>query len=921
MSRSRYIVGIDLGTSNSVLSYVDTLEERPLSRVLEVVQLEDAGRETADNLLPSFLYLPLPEEQQSLQLSFQADVPSYAVGRYARKQTAYLPGRVVSSAKSWLSHSGVDREDKILPWGSTDAGAAEKLSPVEVSAEFLRHFRALWNSTMGAFHEDYRFERQDVVLCVPASFDEVAQRLTLEAARSAGFPENTRLLEEPQAALYCWLEKHGQIGAALPPQLKGAKSFSVLIADIGGGTTDFSLFQIRQSGGAAEIERVAVGDHILLGGDNIDLTLAYRLEEKFKEGGGAKLSNRQWRRLVYACRDLKERLLTKGALDEEELHVSLPAEGANLFKSTMSAGINAHEAKDIIVQGFFPACGAEEQPQASQAALKEWGLPYAADTAFSRHLASFLQGQSVDAVLFNGGTLKPQFLQQRLLDILASWQEGVRPLQLENSETELSVARGASYFGYVLRQEAAARIKSGYARSLYLELYRDEEDERTNLICLVPRGFDLNRKIELKDRPFQLLVNEPVRFQLYYSAKRRDDRPGELVQLNEREFHPLLPLQTVIAVEAGKRRRGGELLDITLQVEANETGLLRLFCVHRWDGGELQRWELNFNLREKMQVEERSVAAGVPEDRLREAERAVLVYFGKKKDVEPGESVKKLPARLETILGRKKEEWDTPLLRALWMPLAQGITRRGRSLQHETTWFYLAGYLLRPGFGAELDAWRIDELWRSFSLGLAFPKETSALVQWWIMWRRVCGGLNRERQAKLYEQLRRTLQKKQVDESEAVRAAGSLERLDLDEKRKLAELLLSRIAGRKTGGIEHYIWALGRLGSRVPLYGSAHQVVPAEDAARWFERLQSLDWSKGDLRRLAGAFSQIARKTGDRSRDLDDKLLQALSVKMREAGASEEQLEQLREVRTMSESDQVQLFGDSLPSGLRLARD
>ena len=932
---ARYVIGIDLGTSNSALCYVDTLSEVPEPRLMPIPQLESPAVVKEAQVLPSFLYYPLEHETTSgtLQLDFQRqeDEPLLVVGSYALSQSAHLPGRVVASAKSWLVHPGVDREAGILPWGSEDIAAADKLSPVAVSARYLRHFRDVWNATLGAFHEDYRFEKQDIAITVPASFDEAAQRLTLLAAREAGYPDNLRLLEEPQAAFYHWLSQH-QTNGNITAELLGARaSITVLVCDIGGGTTDFSLFTVtRQTSGGPLIERIAVSDHILLGGDNIDLAIAHRLEQQL--AGTSKLSHRQFRHLVFSARGLKERLLNKEEEDaSQEYHVSVPAEGSSLFAGTLSASISRKAVEELVLDGFFPFSEADARPEKPVSALREWGLPYAADSRVSRHLAAFLGGRRVQAMLFNGGTLKPHFLQQRLKEIIERWQGGEAAAQLSIDDVELAVAKGAAYFGSLL-QKNAAKIASGYARALYLELYHDEEEEesgRAELVCLLPQGFSGAEKITLAHK-FHLLVGEPVRFQLYSSTHRPQDKAGDIIAFTPDEFLALPPVQTALALEPGAAMPEDGLLEIELEASLNELGLLQLTCLRHEAQAADTRWQLEFNLRKSAAQEDAGslrdstgalLETGVAEEKLRAAAAQISLFYGKKQNIDAKLSPKKLPRQLEEILRVPRAEWNVALLRSLWPALARGITRRARSVAHETTWLSLAGFVLRPGYGVQLDEWRISQLWRCFELGLSFPKEGSSQVQWWIMWRRVAGGLQRERQEALLKKIKPKLSQKNKDDPELWRLTGALERLPLEEKLALGELLTAKITQGRAGGSEPYIWALGRIGARVPLYASLHHTVPPEQVALWFEKLSALDWTKGDYTLLCSAFSQMCRLTEDRHRNAAPEVLNAVLQKMQQSGATAAQLRVLREYVEVELADQVQLFGEALPSGLRLVRE
>ncbi|MCB0324291.1 MAG: Hsp70 family protein [Bdellovibrionales bacterium] len=922
---SRFIVGIDLGTSNCALAYVDR-EDGKHSKP-NVASIPQYGPGTAieePSLLPSFLYL-LPPGDAAFNAQQFGTAPGRLAGSYARAQTAYQPERVISSAKSWLCHSAVDREANILPWGSTDVTEQERLSPVAVSALFLSHLRAAFNAQIAANENEF-LEHQEIVLTVPASFDEAAQRLTLAAAQNAGLT-NVRLLEEPQAAFYHWLEANSLRETLYRERPALAEQRSVvLICDIGGGTTDFSLFEVAPGvAGSSPIKRLAVSEHILLGGDNIDLALAYEIEPQLLNAAGRKLTPRQWMHLVHAARSLKERVLGGEApLDsQEQFFVSVPAEGQSLFAQPITGSITHARAVEIVLEGFFPFVQSDASPLQQGEGLAEWGLPFASDSAITRHLAYFLrgtnllQGRQVDAILCNGGTLTPAFLRERLCQVIAAWQQGEMPVELQTTGTDVAVALGAAYYGTLLRDKEQ-RIEAGYARSLYLELHSDIGEAARQLLCVVPQGTPANERSMLREQPLELLVGRPVRFQLFHSTSRPEDRPGQLVAFEAERFHALPPLQTVVAAGAAGRGVQEETRTVFLEAVVSETGLLTFELVEA-EAEQPKRWQLEFNLRATGGRGEPSEVAEVDRKVVDACERMIGAIFGKAKSNATAITPKKLIPALEAEIGSSRDQWSTALLRALWTSLERGITRRGRSLSHETSWLHLAGWCLRPGYGAPLDEWRMDQAWRAFELGLAFPKESTAVVQWWIFWRRIAGGLDQQRQQLLWGKALKQVGRKGTEVPELFRLLGSLERVAQAEKEALGALLIERLSTRRVTGIEPYIWALGRLGSRVPLYGSAHQVVAPAIAARWFECFAEQDWTQGDYGHLNAAFSQMLRRTDDRARDVSEEIRRSALQKMERSGATTEQLTVVREYVPFELTDQVRLFGDALPAGLRLS--
>ncbi|NLF25795.1 MAG: Hsp70 family protein [Deltaproteobacteria bacterium] len=924
---SRYVIGIDLGTTNVALAYVDTLDTISDSKALPIVQLEAPGKIKEGFTLPSFCYFGTEAESRAGDLNMhleEAEAPAdLAVGAIALNQCALVPDRVVQSAKSWLCHAELDRQAAVLPWGSDQVEPSRKISPIEASACYLKHLKRVWDATLGRFEAEFAFNRQEVIITVPASFDEAAQRLTLKAAALAGFPDSVRLLEEPQAAFYYWLERYTGKQALLNclPALAQRPQL-ILICDVGGGTTDFSLFEVSvASSQPLQIKRVAVGDHLLLGGDNIDLALSHYLEERLV-GSGEKLSRRQWQHLVFQARLLKERILQErpGAVPAQvEYSLSVPSEGSKLMAGALSVSISGAELQQLVLDGFFPECGAESEPRRSASGLREWGLPYAADSAVTRHLASFLRGHRIDAVLCTGGSLKPVFLQQRLCQVISSWQGGEKPLLLELDEMDIAVAKGAARYGW-LRRKLNGLISGGYPRSVYLELHQDRAGEAPQLVCLLPKGVEEGSTFCLENRSFELLLNRPVSFQLYHSRQRAQDKPGDLVAYNSRDFHALPPLQTMLSLPSGQAKPKSTLLKISLEAVLTELGVLELYCVGG-DSQNIQRWRLEFCLRALPPEEEASpLQPNLDPDKLQVGLDLIDQLYGKpKRDLNPKLKPKGLLRALEKSFGRNKEEWNLALLRALWPALERGITKRGRSLAHETVWLNLAGYVLRPGYGAELDSFRVNELWRCFHLGLAFPGESSALVQWWIMWRRVSGGLKREQQQVLLEDLFPQLGKQSADLAEGFRLAASLERVSPQARSRLGDMIVKRLTKSAAPGNDHLCWALGRLASRVPLYAGTDCVIEPAQVESWFSEIAKLDWNRPLYRNLNAAFAQACRLTGDRARDISAACRDQVAKKIKASRGTKKQLEVLTHTLTFSSADQSRLFGDALPAGLRLA--
>jgi molecular chaperone DnaK (HSP70) len=606
---SRYVVGIDLGTTNSALAYADTTarlderavppDERPAPilslPIPQVVAVNDASERP---LLPSFLYLPSAKEFPSGALELPWKSPSdRLVGVLAREHGAKVPGRLVSSSKSWLSHPGVDRRAALLPW--TAAEDVSKISPVAASSAFLEHLRDAWNARVAGKTAADRLDNQEVFLTVPASFDPVARELTMEAATRAGL-KNVTLLEEPQAAFYAWLAAQGR---------KWRKRVKVgdviLVCDVGGGTTDFTLIAVTEEAGDLVLSRLAVGEHILLGGDNMDLALAYAVAANLPQGIEG-LDAAQRVALLHACRTAKETLFSD--LKKTAATVTVLGRGSKVVGGSVKAELTREMLRNVLIDGFLPHCGPGEQPlRGRRVGMAEIGLPYAADPAITRHLARFLgqQGESLhtqgamllpSAVLFNGGVFKAAELRRRILEILSTWAGRTIP-ELEAPDLDLAVAHGAAYYGQV-RRGRGVRIRGGVGRSYYVGLETAAPavpgvPQPIKALCVVPMGTEEGTEIEVPGPEIGLLVGEPAQFRFLGSTIRRDDTAGTtLDRWSGEELQELTPLETALHAEDGG---SAEQVPVRLHSRVTEVGTLELSCHSTRDP---RRWKLEFNVRE-----------------------------------------------------------------------------------------------------------------------------------------------------------------------------------------------------------------------------------------------------------------------------------------------------------------------------------
>jgi hypothetical protein len=606
----KYVIGIDLGTTNSALAYAEIKTDAdPFApaavQLLAIPQLANPGEVRDEDLLPSFLYLPGPADFPAGTLALPWDESrGYVVGRLAQKRGAENAGRLVSSAKSWLSHSGVDRTSPLLPYRAPEG--VEKISPVEASRRYLEHIRQSWDAKM----PEAPFTAQQVLVTVPASFDAVARELTLDAAKQGGY-ENITLLEEPQAAFYAWIERH-------PDWRERVKVGDlILVVDIGGGTTDFTLIAVTESNGELALNRVAVGEHILLGGDNIDLALAGVVSQRLAEKG-TRIDSRQLQALWNNCRAAKEKLLEPGNKAKDH-PVTILGKGSGLVGGTIKATLHRDDIEQVLREGFLPEVSSNDMPaRQRRVGIQEIGLPYAADPAMTRHMARFLRQQASTAehgavrrgpsglacpthVLFNGGVLNAGLVRERILGTLNAWlatEEMGAATALSGEDLMHAVSRGAAYYG-LARRGRGVRIRGGVPRTYYVGVESAMPSipgfpAPLKALTVVPFGMEEGSSSAIPGREFGLVVGEPAEFRFFTSATRKNDQPGDLIEDYGDELEELAPMEVAFDVA----ENSSEVVPVQFETVVTETGMLQLWCVAR-DG---RRWKLEFNVRERVQA-------------------------------------------------------------------------------------------------------------------------------------------------------------------------------------------------------------------------------------------------------------------------------------------------------------------------------
>ena len=931
---ARYIVGIDLGTTNSAVAFIDTTHAHPRVENFPILQLTAPGETQACEVLPSFLYLCARDEfrKDLLQLPCRQSHTSDIVGVFARDHGAEVPGRLVGSAKSWLSHAGVDRTAPLLPWHASED--VTRVSPVQATTAYLTHMRAAWNHA----HPDDPLEAQDVVITVPASFDEVARELTVRAAAQAGLA-CIILLEEPQAAFYAWINRQGQQW-----QQQVEPGQTILVCDIGGGTSDFTLIEVRCAQENVSFHRIAVGDHLILGGDNLDLALAYHVEAKLD----AQLSPGQFSTLVRSCQKAKEILL--GANAPGSVTVNILGAGSALIGGALQVEIGRHEVHDALIEGFFPHTDLTEKPVSRRSGFQEFGLPYASDHAMTRYLADFLirhatgregadprqiyQAGRPDIVLFNGGLFLSPQVQTRLVDILSAWfssnDSSWQPKVLEGDRPELAVARGAAYYGYV-RRGHGTRINAGLARSYYIGVQPDQS-KGNQAICLAPAGLEEGQTIDLSEREFTLLIRQPVEFSLYASSVRTTDPSGDLIEVDPSELTALPPVRTVL--RSGKKQTA-DRISATLHARLSAIGTLDLWCSERQGD---RRWRLEFDVRSVTCTElaahtgEGETEGFVDTAAVDQCQTMIIETFDRQASTrsDPQGLVK----RLEKATDMTRSEWPPSLLRQFWEALYSVQEGRKIGAPHEVRWLNLIGFALRPGYGYAVDDWRVKQTWQLFREKVTFSRNQACRSEWWILWRRIAGGLLPGQQQALCSPLftsvkeisngrgAKKTQSKAVSTrarveanelAEMWRLLGTCERLSCDMKIELGDLIL-RIGPKPESVKDAALWALGRIGARSPLYGPLNKLIPASQIEQWISPLIGAPVQAN----TAFALMQLCRRTNDRYRDISMAKRREVCDFLNRIEAPSHFIELVEKGGHLKREEQILVFGERLPCGLRL---
>lgn len=922
MNSARYLVGIDLGTTNCAVAYVDTREGRAV-RDFPIAQWVAAGIREARDLLPSTLIALAPHERTPEDERVDR---RWRAGYYARDLGSRVESRCIQSAKSWLCHKLVDREAPILPWRAEPD--VPKISPIEAQAILLAHMRAAWDEA----HPDAPLAEQEVYVTVPASFDDAAREYTLAAARKAGL-SGVRLLEEPQAAFYAWLAAHeASWDRILQP------GDHVWVCDVGGGTTDFTLIDVRRGAdGSPSLHRAAVGEHLILGGDNLDLALALELEARW----GIRLDAWTLPVAVAVCRSAKEALLSENAPDT--LEIVLPARGAHLIGGSRRASVRREEIRKFLLDGFLPQVPFDAPVERGGSALQVFGLPYAKDAAITRHAAEFLRRhlprdtngspRPPRAILFNGGFFMSEVLRQRFLEVAKSWFSSGgtswAPLVLDSPRLDLAVARGAAY--YALAQHGlGVRIRSTLGRAYYLALGASADSSGAPRgVCIAPADLEPGHRVAVEALPIRARVNVPVSFQVAHSHSRLQDRCGDIVELSGDDVALSDPIHTTISTNS---RKAGDLIDVILSAELTEIGTLDLL-IHARNAP--QRWRLTFDARESRSREpgkhQRAQAIDALDSKVVEAARdAILKWFS----LPPAEAEQRsIFKAMEAALGISRSEWSAALGRSCWETAMDIEERRRQSPGHEIGWLNLVGFLLRPGYGFPGDEARVQSLWRVMSSGPVHINREAVRCAAWIFWRRIAGGLSRGQQTALAGPLAKALRELAAGKApsqpplkrgayetiEVLRLLASLERWSASERESLADRVAEAALG-KAKWVETQVarWALARLGARQPAYGPLNAVLPADKAENWLAALLEALPKTGATEHDLFAVASLARRTGDRMRDVSEALRARALEALRCWGTAPHLISMVESGGEWESAERAEEFGEALPPGLLL---
>lgn len=896
-----WCIGVDLGTSNCALAYCRADAEPLRPQVLNIPQANPAGVLFERTTLPSVLYWRSDEQ-----------TGEWCVGALAREMAAAQPDRVITSAKSWMGHHMADRRAAFLPFGSQGVSGLEPLSPIQAQARLLSKLADAWNQA----RPESPLSEQRVVITVPASFDPLAQQFTLESAALAGYPSTTSLLEEPQAAFQAWLTQQGRPGST---EFPAGRQCHVLVVDIGGGTTDFSLFSCVQPEGQAKplLRRIAVSEHILLGGDNMDLAVAHAVEET--TGLSGELNGIEFAGLVATARTLKEQYLADAA-GQQLLRGSIVRRSRSLLGSSVSFEIQAADMRQVLLDGFFPLVRKEERPLPHASALREVGLPYAKDPTLTRHLAAFLAPlPAVDFVLFNGGVTKAAAIRERILEVLNRWQPDHPIGALSDSEPDLAVALGAAaYCAAQVQPSPAYQLYSGSAHSYYVAL----SDNRA--LCVLPQGTVPGDPQRTHIPGLQATLNKPVHFALARCHHPDAAHLGNIIALPAQHLHWLPSLNTHLATalppslsaKAGKP----ETVEVIIEAELTETGVLRLNVIpaHAKKGLPAS-WPLRFEVRSGALNQETwssTQAQAEPTHRKPDTNPASFFSHPNKSGKFSARSItaNSVLQSLESVTRQTRHQWHGLLLREWFDDLVAIQTERIQTKEQQAAWWQLCGWFFRPGCGVPGDEQRWLN-WLPF-IHSTDPKANPAVtIQLLIAIRRTAPGLDSAAAGRLWTHFK-PLAMQQPWTPELALMLSSLEQTPVHLRLHWVDALMAQI--RAVPQQTAYWRALGRLLCRNLYHGGAEQVLPAEVVEDAWTQLAELHPQTLQGAEAANIWLRAARLTGLRALDVSRTTRKSIEKQLKKWQVPNQRFIILHEVIAPPQQELNALLGDSPPSGLVL---
>ena len=916
MQYSKYIIGIDLGTTNIAVTYIDLEEEIRETKPFRIPQLCAPGEIDSNELLPSFCFFPDKKliAERSTDLPWKTKI-EYSVGIYARNHGSAMPNRFISSVKSWLCHAGVDRRKPILPWGSNISELQK--SPLEITSYYLNHIKEAWDHKFSKIKDVYGNKSlladQQVIITIPASFDETARELTIEAAEKTGY-RNIKLLEEPLAAFYSWLDKENDNWTEY---IKPGNR--VLVMDVGGGTCDFSIIEMDDK---SILSRTAAGNHLLLGGDNIDIAIAQNIEKEW----GKKLTHGEWLTLCQKTREAKEKLLS---LNIESVEVVLLSQGSSIIGNSRKAVITKESILELLNDGFIPDISVNSSAPTLKTGLQTMGLPYVSEPALTKHLLQFLRYSYQitkkinpdlkenennilypDKILFNGGTMIPGMVRDKIKNVVNGWFPDQDIEELKSRNLSLAVSYGASYYGRTKLGDGVA-VKSGTALSYYLQV--DDRKDSNGFLCIMPRGIDENSD-QVTDKVFKLAANKKVRFPLYSSATRIGDKTGDIITDDE-ELTFVSSMETVL--KYGKMQEKN--IRSGIHSVLTETGVLKVYLKSLESN---HKWPLNFDTR--LITENISETGNVnnlvviDQNKIDEACNRIAEYFN------IGKNNENLVKQIEDIIELKKKEWPLQCLRKFADVLIAISYDTLKLPVKEAKWLNLTGYCLRPGFGDPEDGIRLKKIWNIWYRKMTNKNSSVVVSEWWVFWRRVISGLNNGHHRTIYQELSKELcpRGKYIQniktgiqvKTEMWRCYGAAELISPQHKVEIGKVLLGHV-----NKLEPYeYWVLARLGNRHLFHAPGNNMVPVQNVQKWLNKIINSKHSSRSLGDKLFSVLCMARMTDNRALNVDEKTLKESLECLKKNKASVNWIEHLKKVKKDTVAEQGKIAGDSIPLGLTL---